>query len=153
MAKQKDVSALFSRAFAKYDSSAGLIQRDLESGYLKSQPVTPTVSNVIDAPSYEMYPEKRAFEKAQQQQEEQKELHRFLSSLTDAEIENIAHLFKDRAIVSKSFLEELGSRGESLETERLEQHGIIRRNYLPDEKLFEFSLTAFGRRVASQINK
>lgn len=151
MAKQKDVSAFFANVFQKYDADGGTVQRDVASGYTKSMPIAPVQSNVVDAPSYEMYPEKRAMEKAQREQEQQKEFKRFLCSLSDVEMENLVSLAKDRVLINKSVLEDLGSRGETLDTERLEQNGLIKRSYLADEKIFEFSLTGLGRRVLRDL--
>lgn len=161
MAKGTDVSDLFSRAFQKFDSNPNLVQQAVANGYMKSQPIPTDVStsipigtnrnNTIEPVKYEMRPEKLAFEKAQKEKAEKREFVKFLEELNEDEIENLLYLAKDRVIVQKSTLEEIGRRGEDLGLEKLEDAGCLKRSFIPGENIYEFTITALGRRVLNMV--
>lgn len=127
---------------------------------LFNQTVNPPVNDVTDrvAPtvnkSSALYPERAALQKKQRAEDEQRAYAKAIANLSKVERENLDIIIEKggRLIIESKTLEQMALEGETLNTDALEDLGLIKRDLIVDGGAFggnmiEFRITGKGRQV------
>ena len=101
-----------------------------------------------------LYPEKAALLKRQRAEEEKETFAKAVSNLKKVERENLSVLMQKggRFVMDCKALEEMALAGDSLETENIEELGLIKRELIKDAgpfggNMIQFRITSKGRQV------
>jgi len=152
MAKNKDISQLFSNAFARYDQLADGNQQQ-QTPHQINKVLPKQEDSFAKAHDDKMHPERAGQRARETKVRAEQEYNDFVKSLTYDEISNLKLLAgKPSLVVESKVLKSAVERGEDLGLERLEAYKMVKRELIPDDNLIEFRITGAGRNLLNGLD-
>jgi hypothetical protein len=148
-----DLTKLFENAFGKHELIKSGKIASIDEAVNTPTKIMKESTEALDAHNASLHPERIGRKKREAELKAKQEYEDFVKSITEDEYNNLLLLSRDRWILSKSQLIAIGEAGEDLGTERLENMNCIKREKVPDDDLFQFSITGYGRKILRDLNQ
>lgn len=156
-----DYTKFFTEAFAKHDELVGASQRpqaqilDINNLPIATPRNMQGSSDVIQK-SYEasLHPEKAAMRLFAERKSAEESYNNILKSITEEEFNNLNYLIKNGGYITVpvAMLKSMGEEGETMNTERLEGWGLMKRDKV-DSEIIQFTVKSLGRKVVADVLK